>query len=203
MIYSGLDWSGSPGEEHGDFVTFAAVHFSQEELGKLPIALACARRNANLRPNYVFKNNGSGQETRSAFFNAIRPLDFSATVHQFNKQAWAEAQTGRPTGPQCILDGVVTLVLACPDEVVSKQVLYVDIDPSQRAEITQMKTAIRQALRAARPRRFGFEDVRGCEDHRKLGSIIQVADLIAGQVRDHNGLDGPFLPLLGRRIVLV
>lgn len=202
MIYSGLDWSGSPGEEHGRTVTFAVVHFATEDLARLHRALDGVRDALTLSRSYVFKNNGSGPITRAAFFNAIRPLEFTAHVYVLDKGQWAATQIGRPTGPNCIRDGVVSLILACPNDVVARQVLYVDIDPGQRAELMQMRTAIRQALRETRPRRLGFSDVRGCEDHRTLGAIIQVADMIAGQVADHGGVAGPHLPALGGRIHL-
>lgn len=203
MIYSGLDWSGSPGGAHGDVVVFAVVHFSDAELVTLSSALLDARASLGIPPDYAFKNNGTGPRTREGFFHALGPLDFSAHVHVLDKRRWAETQRGRLSGPNFIRDGIVSLVMACPDEVVARQVLYLDIEPSQRTEPTRLKTEIRQALRGAQPRRAGFADVRGCEDHRNLGTIIQVADMLAGQVNDHGGLGGPHLPALGARITLV
>lgn len=179
------------------------MHFSDEELATLSGALQDARASLGIPPDYVFKNNGTGPRTREGFFRALGPLDFSAHVHVLNKRSWAATQRGKPTGPNCIRDGIVSLVMACPDEVVARQVLYLDIEPSQRTELTRLKTEIRQALRAARPRRTGFADVRGCEDHRNLGAIIQVADMLAGQVNDHGGLAGPHLPSFSSRIALV
>jgi hypothetical protein len=35
------------------------------------------------------------------------------------------------------------------------------------------------------------------------GGIIQVADMIAGEIRDRHGVGGPFLSSLGKRICLV
>ncbi len=203
MIYSGLDWSGSPGEAHGEVVVFAAAHFTTDALGALTGALAAARAELGVPPDYVFKNNGTTSRTRTAFFRALAPLDFTAHIHILNKRHWAAMQTGKTTGPQCIRDGIVTLIKGCPNEVVAGQVLFVDAEPSQRAEIRHFKTEIRQALRDVRPRRFGFSDVRGCEDHRIQGAIIQVADLLAGQVSDHGDIAGPHLPTLGGKVKLV
>ena len=203
LIYSGLDWSGSPGEVHGDVVVFAVVHFSDAALSTLSSALQDAREALGIPPDYVFKNNGTGPRTREGFFHALGPLDFSANVHVLDKRRWAETQHGKLSGPNCIRDGIVSLVMACPEDVVARQVLYLDIEPSQHKEITRLKTEIRQALRGARPRRVGFADVRGCEDHRNQGAIIQVADMLAGQVNDHGGIAGPHLPALGRKITLV
>lgn len=204
MIYSGLDWSGTPGPEQGATVVFAVVHFPENALRTLNGALDVARSALGVSPSYVFKNNGTRPRTREAFFRAIAPLDFSAHIHMLDKRQWAERQQpGQATGPQLIRDGIVSLVTACPAELVARQVLFVDIPPSQRAELSELQTKIRRALRTTQPPRMGFAALRGCEDHRRHGAIIQVADLLAGQVKDYGGIAGPHLPALGTRITMV
>ena len=202
MIYSGLDWSGSPGEAHGPLVAFAIVHIDQSEAAALDTALAVTRQALRLPSSYVFAHNGSSARTRDAFFAALQRTSLTSHVLIVRKADWAAQQVEKPTGAKFLRDAIVSLILRCPDAVVARQVLYIDL-PAREIAVAGYQTAIRDALRAGRPRRTGFKDVRPCADHRLHGGIIQAADMIAGEARDHGGLAGSSLPRLGRRVVLV
>lgn len=203
MIYSGLDWSGSPGKERGRTIVFAALHIARDDLPRLDSALGSARSVLRLPEGHAFRHNGASSRARREFFGAIQHLQFSGHIFILDKVHWASQQTGKPTGPKCIRDGIIRLVEGCPDGVVARHVLYVDIDPSQKAELVSLKTDIRNALKLARPRRTGYADVRGCPDTRNLGAMIQVAEMIAGEVMDYQALEGPCLTLIRDRLCSV
>lgn len=202
MIYSGLDWSGSPGEAHGPLVAFAVVHIDQSEAASLDAELYAARQALRLPPGYVFSHNGSSARTREAFFAALQRTSLTSHVHIVRKAEWAAQQVEKPTGAKFLRDAIVSLILGCPDVLVARQVLYIDL-PAREVAVAGYQPAIREALRAGRPKRTGFKDVRPCADHRLHGGIIQAADMIAGEARARGGLLGPYLPRLGSRVVLV
>lgn len=203
MIYSGLDWSGSPGPAHGSWLVFAVVHLDEKHLLALDAALALAKQNLRVPPAYVFRHNGASARTRSEFFASVERVSLTSHVYMLDKARWAAQQIGRPTGPDCIQDGVVTLIAGCPASVVAGMILYVDLPPEEGTMIARYRTEIRRALRDSRPRRTGFKNVRPCPDHRLQGGIIQVADMIAGEVRERGGLHGPHLARLGASVRLV
>lgn len=95
--------------------------------------------------------------------------------------------------------GVVTLVAACPDGVVARNVLL--IDPPSARFITNSKTPINRAFRTQH--RTGYRSIRGLQDTHRDGGIIQVADMVAGEVRLCGGLTGPYLPGLGDKVVVI
>jgi hypothetical protein len=203
MIYSGLDWSGSPGKEQGRWLVFAAAHIDRCDIPTLDAELAAARMRLGLPPNYVFSHNGASLRTLTEVFDMIARVPVTAHAHMLDKAAWTAQQAGKPTGADCLCAGVVTLATRCPNYVVAKQILYIDLPGNEEGAITRYRTEIRRALTAARPRRTGFSDVRPCPDHRLQGGLIQVADMIAGEVRARNGLNGPHLVRLGSATQLV
>ncbi len=203
MIYSGLDWSGSPGTEQGPWLVFAVVHLDQSDLPALDAALATARTRLGFDPGYLFKHTRAKRSNaiHDRFYEALRPVDFAVRVLMMDKVAWGNQHAGRTRAADSISDGIVELVLGCPDHVVARQVLYIDLPASEEKSVQTYRTAIRRAL--AGVRRTGFRDVRPCPDHRQQGGIIQVADMLAGEVREQEGLLGPYLPTLSSRIRLV
>jgi hypothetical protein len=203
MIYSGLDWSGSPGRGQGPLLVFAAAHIDRGDVPPLDAELAAAKTRLGLPPTFVFSHNGASPRTLAASFDAIARVPVTAHVHLLDKTAWGAQQVGKPKGADCLCDGIVTLAQRCPDSVVARQILYIDLPGNEEGALTRYRTEIRRALRAARPRRAGFSDVRPCPDHRLQGGLIQVADAIAGEVRIRNGLSGPNLLRLGSAVMLV
>jgi hypothetical protein len=203
VIYSGLDWSGSPGQEHGPTVVFAIVHVDEDGIRALDDELAAARVRLNVVSEYPFRHSSLRARGRRECFAAIARMPFTSHVYILEKTAWATGRVGSATGPDCLCDGIVALVERCPDKVVAGQILYIDASSDEEKGLVRYKTAIRQCLRAARPRRMGFKDVRPCPDHRLRGGIIQVADMIAGEVKQYGGIGGSYLPTFGARVQLV
>jgi hypothetical protein len=202
MIYSGLDWSGSPGREaHAPFLVFAIVHCVGDDLPRLESKLSMARKVLRLPPDYVFKHLGASRPVQDHVFAILRRLRLRAHVHIIEKSTWTDEYVRRSSGPDRICDGMVALVLGCPDVLVANQRLFVDLPRDEMKLIRDQRTAIGQALRGAGRKSFG--NVQPRPDHRQHGSIIQIADTIAGEVHEQRGLTGPYLPWFGSRIKLV
>lgn len=202
MIYSGLDWSGSPGREpHDPLLVLAIVHFDEQVLPDLDRELAAVRATLRLSLTYPFKHLGASTPIHQHLFAALGRLAMDAHVHIIDKATWTDQYSRQSSGPDRICDGLITLVLGCPDAVVAKQRLFVDLERRDMPVVRNQRTALRHALRGVGRQSFG--NVQPCPDHRLHGGIIQVADMIAGEVRDQGGLAGPYLPALGTKIRIV
>ncbi len=203
VIYSGLDWSGSPGREQGPWLVFAVVHVGAADLTSLDSALADARRYLGRDPDYAFRHSRAKSflDVHRRFYEAIGHVPWHGHVHMLDKAAWSGQRVKGSRGTDCICDGLVALVIGCPIAVVAHQVLFIDLPPAEESTVQSYRMAMRKSLKGIR--RTGFKNVRPCPDHRQQGAIIQVADMIAGEVREHGGLAGPFLPGLRSRLSLV
>ena len=202
MIYSGLDWSGSPGfEPHDPLLVLAIVHFDEQVLPDLGRELAAVRMTLRLRSNYPFKHLSASPPVHHHVFAALSRLAMSAHVHIVDKSTWTKQYIRQSSGPDRICDGLITPVLGCPDSVVANQRLFVDLERKDLSVVRNQRTALRQALRGIGRQPFG--NVQPCPDHRLHGGIIQVADMIAGEVREQGGLSGPYLSALGAKIRIV
>ncbi len=201
MIHSGLDWSGSPGKEHGPWLVFAIVHVAEESLSALDVALASARSQLRVDPDFVFRHSDASHRARGAFFSVLEPLPLKSHVHMLNKERWLAQYVSGSSGADCICDGIITLLAGCPDEFIDRQMLYIDLPRSERRLVERYRTAIRQAMRRAR--KPTFRDLRPSPDGRNDRAMIQVADMIAGEVREHEGMAGPFLPALVSHIQVI
>ena len=117
MIYSGLDWSGSPGTEQGPWLVFAVVHIEDLDMPALAAVLATARARLGFDPGYVFKHTRAkrSNDIHDRFYEALRPMPFAAHVRMMNKAAWRSQHAGRARGADCICDGIVDLIVGCPD----------------------------------------------------------------------------------------
>ena len=202
MIYSGLDWSGSPGREpHDPLLVLAIVHFESEILPDLERELGAIRTNLRLPPNFVFKHLGASTPTQQRLFAALGRLPMRAHVLIVDKSTWTDEYVRRSRGPDRVFDAVIALVLGCPEALVARQRLFVDLERRDMRMVRDLRTAIRQALSGAG--RKSFANVQPCPDHRQHGSIVQIADLIAGEVHEQGGLGGPYLPALGAKLRIV
>src|SRR5436305_4118732 len=85
MIYSGLDWSGSPGKEQGRWLVFAAAHIDRCDIPTLDAELAAARMRLGLPPNYVFSHNGASLRTLTEVFDMIARVPVTAHAHMLDK----------------------------------------------------------------------------------------------------------------------
>jgi hypothetical protein len=194
-----VDWSGSPGRElHDPLLVLAIVHFDDEALRDLERELAAARAALRLPPDYPFRHVGASVPTHEHVFSALRRLTMQAHVHVIDKTAWTKDYVQRSRGPERICDGVIELILGCADPLVDGQRLFVDLERRDMDQLRDLRTAIRKALRGVGRR--SFVNVQPCPDHRLHGGIIQVADMIAGEVHQHGELTGPYLPTLGGKI---
>jgi hypothetical protein len=93
-------------------------------------------------------------------------------------------------------------VFGCADSLVADQRLFVVLPSSERRIIRTWRTALRKALKSGARQSIG--NIQPCPDHRqKYGDIVQVADMIAGEVHEQAGLGGPNLATMSSRIRLV
>jgi hypothetical protein len=201
MIYSGLDWSGSPGNTHGPWLVIAIAHIDEIDLESLDTELASTRAILRLDPRFVFHHSETTAATREGFFAALQRVPLSAHVHMLNKKTWSAEHTSGSSGFDCICDGIITLLMRCPIDVIEEQMLYIDLPRKEGKVVTRYRTTIRQAMRRAR--RPAFRDMKPRPDDQVDAALIQIADMIAGEVREHSGMAGPYLPALRARIEIV
>jgi hypothetical protein len=199
LIYSGLDWSGSPGATHGPWLVFAVVHIDGSDLVALDSELLVAKKNLRVEPGFVFKHDDAAEVVREEAFAALRRTPLNAHVHMLDKAAFRAGTLGKARGNDMLFSGILRLVMACPENIVARQILLVD--PPSRPFVKSLRTAISKSFRGAH--RAGFRDVRARRDDAVDGAIIQAADMIAGEVRRFGGLGGPFLPSLANKGRLV
>jgi hypothetical protein len=201
VINSGIDWSGSPGPEHGPWLVTAIVHIDEVDMPTLDDELAQVRKVLGVSDDFVFHHSGSAERTKREFFAALPRVPLYVRVHMLNKAGWSAQYVTGSTGTDCICDGIVQLIASCPRECIDRQMLYIDLNPDERELVRRYRTTIRQALRRAR--QPAFKDMKPRPDNRKDGAIIQVADMMAGEVRRHSGLAGPYLPNIRRLVEIV
>lgn len=206
-ILSGLDWSGSPGDPRRTpgcnprFVIVAA-HVRVADVANLDGALAALRGTLRLPPNYFFKHQGAADRTRREFFSTVQGVPFTAHARVVDKMADLDiGYFARTTGPEQITEAIVGLVCGCPDRLVADQTLLIDLPRSELPFIRELRTALRRALRGNARR--SFQKVTPCPDHRVDGSIVQLADMIAGEIHERGRITGPYLDLVMQMIEVV
>src|SRR5215204_3992412 len=101
MIYSGLDWSGSPGKTHGAWLVFAVVHIDEANLSILDAEFAAAKQHLRVAPTFVFKHDGAADPVKEQVFAALQRTPMEAHVHMLNKAAWRAAYGGKMKGNDC------------------------------------------------------------------------------------------------------
>lgn len=205
MIYSGLDWSGDPGDpaksERSPFLVIVIVHLDGDHLGMLDAALARARRSRHLSPRFSFRYSGARPEVRSALFAEVGTVEWSAQALIIDKRAWGPAYLRGSRGRDRISDGIVTLVLRCADHLVAGQVLLIDAPREEISTINETRDVLRNALAGAGRRSFG--KVKPRQDNRPDGGIVQLADMVAGVLHARERLDDPLLAPIRDRVTLV
>lgn len=201
MIYSGLDWSGSPGRRGDSQIVFAVAHVDGQEVAALDRVLAELRSQLRVPSTFVFRHAGASQRTQDLFFTALPRMPIRAHAYVMDSAAWASPFSTWPDGNQQLCHGIIELVLGCPDAVVAGQILYIDLPATEESRLVSYRTTLRKALQGAW--RTGFRNVRPCPDHRLQGAIVQVADMIAGEINEQSGLAGPYRIALQSRVRLV
>jgi hypothetical protein len=202
VIYSGLDWSGAPGPGQGSFLVFAVVHVDETDLPVLETELTAAAMRLAWPRTYVFKHVSAVPNTHREFYQALAHIPFSAHIHMLDKARWWDQYGGKGArGDVCICDGITTLLLQCPPAVTSDQTLYIDLPHKERTTIQKYREVIRSGLRGADRRTF--RHIKARADNRRDGGIIQIADMLAGEVAELRGIGGPYLPGIKARVALV
>jgi hypothetical protein len=199
MIYSGLDWSEDVG---GPLGYIAMVHVDESDWLKLENELATARIRLGRGSNYVFKHVDAKPRVHDQFYMAIANVSsLQAHVYRYDRSNWSLQHAKAACGDPCICDAFITLTLRCPRGVVENQTLYIDLPRRERDIVVAFATALRHSVGGARQR--SFRHIKPRPDDRLEGGIVQVADMIAGEVREQSGIGGPYLPRLGSRIRIV
>jgi hypothetical protein len=123
-------------------------------------------------------------------------------VHMLDKSAWHAQYGGKGSrGDDCLCDGICSLILGCPDWITADQTLYIDLPHKERTTITKYRQVIRSSLIGAD--RENFRRIKARPDNRRDGGLIQIADMVSGEVAENQGIKGPYLSGLSSRIVLV
>jgi hypothetical protein len=206
-VISGLDWSGDAGDPKktpglSTLLVTTVVHLDVEDWGLLEAALVEARRKRSLPPNYVFHFSGSRPQIREAFFDELKRVPLSAHGRVFDKNLWAQSYYRETSGLARIQAGIVELMVRCPDHLIGGQTLLIDGKKSETKLIAPIKTELNRRL--AIGGRTSLRRIKACpDDHQSQGAIVQVADMIAGAVRDAGSVTGPYLSGLESKITLV
>jgi hypothetical protein len=82
--------------------------------------------------------------------------------------------------------------------LVADQTLYIDLPRNELGVVRPFAKVIRHTSREYGRR--SFRDIKPQPDDRLDGTIVQVADMIAGEVREQGGVNGPYLARLAARI---
>ncbi len=195
VIHSGIDWSGSP--DHDSSVFYAMVHIDSDHIPALEAALRVAKARLRVPEGYVFRHVGCSDAAHRAFYDVISDVLFSArllVVPPIPRSAPIR-------GHEEIRMAIVRLVLDCPDTVVAKQKLYIDLERRDSKQVRELRTRVRRELGALGRRTF--ENMQPCPDHRSEGGIVQLADMLAGELREHAGVGGPYLRSISSKLITV
>lgn len=205
-FYTALDWSGDPGDPtkpsvYDPFLVLAAIHVAAEDVAILQQVVAEANRALRQPDRRPFKHVGASARARQVFFEAVGRAPFAAHVLFIDKRRWGDAERVL-TGEQRLRDSICRLVAAMPDEVVAEQRLLIDRPRTELQSVRDIGTAIRQTLRANG--RASFKAVKPCPDAPDpMGVLVQVADMIAGQIHEFGGTTtGPVRSIAARLRVI-
>jgi hypothetical protein len=204
MIYSGIDWSGDPGDPAKSALSprfvAAIAHIDGEHLHLLEESLINVRAAKRLPERFAFRYSHCASQVKDAFFTAIGgvPVTFHASIH--DKRNWPSSRF-RERGPDIINQILADLVCGCPPEVIASQVILVDQPRQETRAVRQTSATIKMALRgigvAPAPQ------IKPCPDNRSQGGIIQVADMFAGALNQMNAVQGSYLDPHAARITLI
>jgi len=204
VIYSGIDWSGDAGDPRksglSPLLVTAIAHIDGNQLPLLHEVLDRVRADRGLSAGFAFRYSASSDRVRAAFFSEFRNVPMSARAMIVDKRRWGPERY-RSRGYERIDECIVSLVCACPPEMIAGQVLLIDQPRKETAAVTRTATAVKRGLRGIGV--HPYPQIKPVPDHRAQGSIVQVADMIAGALHDAGAVEGPYLASLRGRIVLV
>lgn len=183
---TGIDWSGDLGEpsnaESSRWIVLSAVHIPSDEIEALTNALLKARRRRKLPDHYVFKYSGSRPAIRESLFEALSNVDFRSTILGIDKRTWSFDEL-HPIHPNVRLAAsLANLIIDAPPECTSGCNILVDLPRSEKRVIAEIQGQIRSAIR--QEHRRPIKSLRPVPESRLEGSVIQVADMLAGWKHD-------------------
>lgn len=188
MRLTAIDWSGDAGDPgksppRDQRIVFAACHCDSQWIEQLVNDLLKLRQDWGRPGNYVFKHSNSSAKVIRGYCDVLARNHVEFTVLIINKSTWSPSYLRGTRGKDRIADAVTALVALMPEVWVADQKLIIDGNRSER----RLLTTIRQgASRVCRDRDSGsFRKVAAVPDHRADAVLIQAADMVAGEVRQH------------------
>jgi hypothetical protein len=180
----------------------AMVHIAGDDMAILETEIAAARKRLGYSPHHVFKHTEAKEEAHDQFYVALARIpSLTAHVYGYRRTSWVVRYPSPASGDSRVCDALIALTLACPRHVVEGQTPYIDLPRRERDVVIAFATALRRSMKGTRQRSFG--KIQPQPDDRLAGGIVQAADMIAGEVRQHGELGGPYLARLGGRVVLL
>lgn len=173
------------------------VHVDNEHVADLDMALRIAKARLHVPESFVFRHVGCSDAAHRVFYDAIAEVPFTARLLIVPPVPRGVSIRGHEE----IRLAVVQLVLDCPEAVVAKQRLFIDLERRDSKQVRELRTRVRRELGAIGRRTF--ENIQPCPDHRSEGGIVQFADMLAGELREYRGIEGPYLPQLRQKLIVV
>jgi len=203
---SGIDWSGDAGDPdrtpgRSALLIVVSAQLATDRVPDLAGAMEDVRRTRRLPDGFTFRYSSCRPSIREAWFARVPSIPVEVTALVIDKRNWNRDYMRRTTGDDRVLHGVVKVVLAMPARHVAGQRLLIDYPSRERRKVDAIARAIASACRAGGQQ--SFSAVRPCPDDRRDGDIVQVADMIAGALRDRDRSGTALLASFGNRVKVV
>ncbi len=114
MIYTGLDWSGDPGDPVrrpgvSSLLLVVAASLADDQLAMLRAGLAKGREERRLPEYLPFKHLTSKQGVRQAFFEEVSRLPIRIHAKIVEKREWSREYLAATDGLTRIVDAIIDL----------------------------------------------------------------------------------------------
>lgn len=203
---SALDWSGDPGDPSRSpgstpNLALVVVTFAVYAIPSLHDCLRRVRETRRLHADYQFHHVSSKEGVREGFFRELAKVDLRIFARTVDKKLWDQAYLTRTNGATRLMSELVLLIKSLPDDIVTDQQLLIDLERRDQGLLRMLRQEIRRTL--AFENRRGFQSIKACPDHQKQGGqLVQVADMIAGEIR-REGIGSPCLAPISANIILI
>jgi hypothetical protein len=129
VFYSGLDWSGNPGDPRkpgmSDQLVIGLAQIDGAELPRLSQVLAAIRDDCGLDGRFSFKHSACSDRVRTAFFSQIFAVAVTTRLVCIDKRTWYEPR--RPGRPSDWLDeAIADVICGSPRHTIVGQVILID-----------------------------------------------------------------------------
>lgn len=203
VIYSGIDWSGSPGDPFRDgqspYLVIGMAQADGDALTALTATLGAIRRSQRLDEAFAIRYSHCSDKVRRAFFSRIATSGTFVFLSTVDKRAWHRPRRkGRPS--EWLDEAIADLVCRVPEQTVAGQVLIIDRPKWETKAVLRTASTIKQALRGAGT--HPFPKIKACPDDHPQGEIVQVADMFAGALAAASAGE-PYLHLVRHRYAVV